>query len=100
MNGNHLLESKRIDPNMPVLLITAAEALDNIQEYASSTDMQLDLGKLDPQELMTLISSYGDCVLTFHPENNHPERAALLRNFKMLKRYGLEDDDFQILDFA
>ena len=95
-----ILASKKIEPDMPALFISVAEALESIQQYVESAEMQLDLNQLNREELLLLISSYGDCVITYHPEDNHHERAALLRNFQMLKKCGLEEVDFEQLDFV
>lgn len=100
MNAAQILESKRIRSNMPALFISASDAIESIQHYAESAEIQLDLNQLTRDELLTLIASFGDCVITYHPEGNHQQRATLLRNFEMLKKSGLQETDFETLDFA
>lgn len=100
MNTLELLQSKQLRAEFPVLVITAQDALNNITKYLKSENLQLDFTALTRQEILTLVTSYADCVVNYHPENSHPERAALLRNFETLKRCGLQNDAFEILDFA
>lgn len=66
------------------------------EEYCP--DLKID--KMTKEDLRALLDSYSDCVIQYHPENYHQERGALLRNFEMLKRYGLNDDDYACLDFC
>jgi hypothetical protein len=47
-----------------------------------------------------LLDSYSECIVDYHPENYHQERAALLANFDMLKQYGLTSDDYNSLDLC
>lgn len=51
------------------------------------------------EDIETLLDSYGDCINDYHPKDYHQERASLLKNFEMLKRYGLTDDDYNSIDF-
>lgn len=45
-------------------------------------------------------SSYADAIITYHPENDHQERAVFLRNKKMLQKYGLTAEDARRLDYC
>ena len=100
MTTSTLLKKSNISPNKPVLLITAEEALENlletIEEYCPS--LQIDI--MTKEDISTLLNSYADCIVNYHPENQHQERAVLLRNFDMLKHYGMTDDDYEDLDFC
>ena len=41
------------------------------------------------EDIKALLESYRRCVINYHPEKNHQERAALLSNFKILQQYGI-----------
>ncbi|RCK75827.1 MAG: hypothetical protein IGBAC_1102 [Ignavibacteriae bacterium] len=45
-------------------------------------------------------SDYADAVITYHPNDYHQERAALLKNEDILKKYGLTEVDIEMLDFS
>jgi len=47
-----------------------------------------------------LIDYFGESVIYYHPENDHQERAVLLKHSDMLKKYGLTDEDICRLDFC
>lgn len=94
-----LLKKADIKPKEPVLLITAEESLENILEAVEEYCPSLRINKITANDLKPLLSSYSNCVINYHPENYHQERAALLENIEMLKRYGLTDDDYNSLDF-
>lgn len=100
MNTEQLLQSKGISVDTPVLFISAQDALDNIVKYLERENLKLDLGALTSKEILTLISSYGECVVNYHPESYHQERATLLHNFDVLKKCGLQADDYEIIDFS
>ncbi len=100
MNASEILQSKKISPTTAALFISAEEAIQEMLEYAVRADIKLDLQLLDAEELRLLISSYGNCVVEFHPEDYHPVRAAILRNYQLLKRCGLRDPDLEIIDFT
>jgi hypothetical protein len=100
MNPSILLKRKGIKPEESVLLITAEEALDDILETIEEYCPNLEIGKMTKEDISTLLKSYADCVYNFHPESQHQERAVLLKNFDMLKQYGLTEDDYDSLDFC
>jgi len=62
--------------------------------------LNIDFTKLSKEELEKLLSDYADAIDSYHPENYHRERAALLKNGTMLKTYGLINEDIIRLDFA
>lgn len=100
MKVNKLLTKEGIKPDKPVLLITAEEAFSNLVEVIREYCPHLKVDKMSKENILCLLNSYADCVVNYHPENHHQERATLLRNFKMLKRYGLSDEDYESLDFC
>lgn len=100
MKTSTLLQTKGIKPEKSVLLITAEEALDDILETIEEYCPNLEVDKMTKEDISTLLNSYADCVCSYHPENHHQERAVLLKNFEMLKQYGMTDDDYDDLDFC
>jgi hypothetical protein len=100
MNTEKILSSKQIDPSKTILQITAEEALDSIKDMLLEFSLSIDLGKLSKDELEKLLSDYADAVVFYHPDDFHQERAVILKNETMLKKYGLTDDDIEILDFT
>ncbi|NWF75982.1 MAG: hypothetical protein HXY53_05325 [Nitrospirae bacterium] len=99
MEASFLLKRVGINPDEPVLLITAGEALENLLEAVNEYYPDLKIDKMKKEDIIALLDSYKDCVVLYHPEAYHQERGALLKNFEMLKRYGLTDDDYDSLDF-
>lgn len=100
MNAKTILKRNKIEPHKPVLSITAEEALESIAEAVEEYCPSLKLGNLTKEEITSLLESYARCVVVYHPENYHQERAALLENFGKLKQYGLGDEDYKALDFC
>jgi len=60
----------------------------------------LRLSRLSKKEIEKLLDDYSDMVVNYHPENYHQERATFLKNEKMLRKYGLTDEDVTALDFC
>jgi len=100
MNAIEILGNAGIDKNEPVVHLTVEEALENLVECIEEYCPNLRVDKMIAEDIRTLLHSYGGCVVDYHPESYHQERAALLENFEMLKRYGLTDDDYDALDFC
>lgn len=100
METSTLLKTKGIKPEKSVLLITAEEALENLLETIDEYCPNLQIDKITKKDISTLFNCYADCVCNYHPENQHQERAVLLRHFDMLKQYGMTDDDYKALDFC
>ncbi len=96
----NLLKSLGINPYEPIFSITAEEALENLLEAIEEYCPNLKIEQMTKEDLETLFSSYAGSVINYHPENYHQERGALLECFKMLKRYGLTDDDYDSIDFC
>jgi hypothetical protein len=80
--------------------VSAQEAIENLLECIAALNLDLDLSKLSSGEIHALLSTYGDCVREFHPENYHQERATLLRNYQTLRKCGLGDSDLASIDFS
>lgn len=99
MKVSNLLKKTGINPNKPVLLITAEEAMEALLEAIEEYCPTFKIGKMKKGDIEILLDNYGSCVINYHPENNHQERAALLKSFEILKHYGLPDDDYNSLDF-
>jgi len=100
MKPSTLLKKKGIKPEESVLLISAEEALNNILETIEEYCPNLEIGKMTKEDISTLLNSYADCVVNYHPESQHQERAVLLKNFEMLKQYGMTENDYEALDFC
>ena len=100
MNVTKLLSSKQISPSQTILQITAEEALSSIEEMLDEFSLKIDFNKLSKEELEELLYDYADAVVFYHPDDFHQERAAVMRNETVLKKYGLTDDDIETLDFT
>ena len=100
MNATKLLSSKQINPSKIIFQITAEEALSSIEEMLTEFSFNIDFSKLSKEELEKLLFDYSDAVVTYHPDDYHQERAAILKNEKVLKKYGLTDTDIEDLDFT
>lgn len=99
MKPSTILKKAGINLEQPILLITAEEAMENLIEAIKECCPHLKINKMKKEDIGTLIDSYGGCIVDYHPEDYHQERAALLKNFEMLKPYGLTDDDYNAIDF-
>ena len=95
-----LLKRAGINPDKPVLLITAEEAMENLLEAIEEYCPHLKINKMKKEDIEILIDSYSGCIIDYHPENYHQERAALLQNIEMLRRCGLTDNDYNFIDFC
>lgn len=100
MNARELLKKLNINPDEPVLLITAEEALENILDAVEEYCPELKIEEMKREEILTLLKSYGGAVINYRPEKYHQERSALIENFDTLKKYGLPDKDYNSIDFC
>ena len=100
MKPSTLLKRKGIKPEESVFLISAEEALENLLETIEEYCPNLEIDKMTKDDISTLLNSYADCVVNYHPESQHQERAVLLKNFEMLQQYGLTENDYEALDFC
>ncbi len=94
-----ILKSKDIDPKKPVLTISREEALERLIETAQEFCPSLRIESMSKKDLETLLDNLGGTTINYHPENYHQERAALLENSQILKRYGITDEEIKALDF-
>ncbi len=95
-----LLRNVGISPHEPISFGTAEEAMEYLLEAIEEYCPDLDVNKMTHEDIKSLLNSYVDCVIKYHPENYHQERVALLENFEMLRRYGLTDEDYPCIDFC
>ena len=100
MNSQEILKKAGIRPDEPVLLVTAKEAIQNLLETMEEYCPGLKIDKMAKEDIKTLLDSYGACIIEHHPEHHHQERAVLLKNFEMLRKYGSKDEDYEIIDFC
>ena len=100
MKAITILKSKGINPEKPILIISREEALTRLIETIQEFCPNLKLEEMSKEDLETLIDSLGNAIVDYHPEGCHQERSALLNNSKMLKKYGLTDDEIKRLDFV
>jgi hypothetical protein len=100
MDISKILVSKQISPLKDILQITTEEALCSLKKALKEFSLSVDFNMLSKEELEKLLSDYADAVVTYHHENYHQERATFLRNEKILKKYGLTDEDFIMIDFT
>ena len=100
MKPSIILKKAGIKPDEPVLMITAEESLESLLEAIEEYCPHLKINRMKKEDIETLLDSYSECIVDYHPENYHQERAALLANFDMLKQYGLTSDDYNSFDFC
>jgi len=100
MEISTLLEKAGLKNDERIFSIAAEEAIENLLDVIKEYCPDLKIDKMTKKDLRALLNSYAECVINYHPESCHQERAALLQNFEMLTRYGLAEDDYRSLDFA
>jgi hypothetical protein len=83
-----------------VLSITADVAIVSLLEMTENFCPRFKLSNLTRDELLSLLQSYAKCILLYHPENNHQERAALLANREILGRHGVTQEEIEAIDFC
>ena len=100
MNAIKILQSVGLKPNDSIFSLNNKEALERLLEFIEEWELPIQVEKISKEDWNTLLSSYADSIIDYHPENCHQERGAFLRNEQMLKKYGLTDEDIQRLDFC
>lgn len=100
MNPTKILQSVGLKPSDNVFSINNEEVMEKILEFIKEWELLIKIKKISKEQWETLFSSYADTIIDYHPENDHQERATFLRNEKMLKKYGLTNDDIVRLDFC
>src|SRR3989338_1813096 len=100
MNATKILQSVGLNPSDAIFSLDNEEAVERLLEFVEEWELPLQIEKINKQDWLTLFSSYADSIIDYHPENDHQERGAFLRNEKMLMKYGLTKDDIRRLDFC
>lgn len=100
MNAEKLLKQKGIDANKLVLEINRCEALDSLVDAVNEYCPNVKFSKMTKKDLQVLIDSLGENIVNYHPEDYHQERGALLDNVDMLKKYGLTEEEEDMIDFC
>jgi len=100
MNAIKILQSVGINPNDSTFSLDNEEAVEKLLGFIKEWELRIKVGKINKEDWETLLSSYADSIIDYHPENDHQERGAFLRNEQMLKKYGLTNEDIQRLDFC
>ncbi|MBU3925315.1 hypothetical protein KJ575_02910 [Patescibacteria group bacterium] len=100
MNATQILQSVGLKPRVKMFSITNAGAINALLEFIREWELSIEVEKISRTEWETLFESYANAIITYHPENDHQERAVFLKNKQMLKKYGLTDEDVKRLDFC
>ena len=100
MNGTKILQSVGIEPNDSIFSLSYDDGMERILDFIEEWELNIKVAKITKNDWETIFSSYADSIIDYHPENDHQERGAFLKNEKMLKKYGLTDEDVQRLDFS
>lgn len=99
MNATKILKSVGLNPSDSIFSLDYEEAMGRLLEFIKEWELRIKVEKISKKDWETLFSSYAEAISDYHPENNHQERGAFLRNKTMLKKYGLTDEDAKRLDF-
>ena len=100
MNATEILQSIGLKPEDSVLNISDKEAVERLLELIEEWELSIKVEDISKRDWDILLDSYADAIIAYHPENYHQERAVFLKNEKMLKKYGLTDEDIRRLDFC
>jgi len=100
MNATEILQSVGLKTNNAIFSFNNGEAVERLLEFIKEWELQIQIKKISEKDRETLFASYADSIIDYHPENDHQERGAFLRNGKMLMKYGLTKDDIRRLDFC
>lgn len=100
MNASTILQSVGLRPSNRIFSLDNEEAMEKLLEFIEKWEMPMQVKQVSKEDWETLFSSYADSIIDYHPENDHQERGAFLRNEQMLKKYGLTDEDAKRLDFC
>jgi len=100
MNATRILKSTGLNPTGSLSSLDNEEAVERLLEFIKEWKLRIEVEKISKNDWKILLSSYADSIIDYHPENDHQERGAFLRNKQMLEKYGLTDDDIRRLDFC
>lgn len=99
MNATKILQSVGLNPSDNIFPLDNEKAMERLLEFIEEWELPIQVKKISKEDWQTLFSNYADSIIDYHPENDHQERGAFLRNEQMLKKYGLTDEDVTRLDF-
>jgi len=100
MNATKNLQSVGLKPDDTIILITQGGAINALLEFIEEWELPIKIDKISKEDWKILFASYADAIIDYHPDNDHQERMVFLKNAKMLKKYGLTDEDVMRLDFC
>lgn len=100
MNAIKILQLAGLNPNDNIISLNNEKVMEGLLEFIDEWELPIQVSKISKEDWQNLFSSYADSIVDYHPENNHQERGAFLRNAQMLKKYGLTDEDVRRLDFC
>ena len=100
MNATKILKSVKLNPSDSIYSLNNEEAVERLLEFVGEWELPIQVKEISKEDWKTLLSSYADSIINYHPENDHQERGAFLRNGKMLMKYGLTQEDITRLDFC
>lgn len=100
MNAIKILQSVGLNPSNSVFSLDNEEAVEKLLEFIKEWELRIKVKKISKEDWEILLNSYADSIIDYHPEDDHQERGAFLRNEKMLKKYGLTNEDVKRLDFC
>ncbi len=100
MNTKRILKSKQIDPEKPILSISAEEAISNLVEALGEYDLNIDFSKFSREDLDRILLDYADAVINYHTDDYHQERVTFIRNADIVTKYGLTYEDLDMMDFT
>ena len=87
MNATKILQSAELNPNDSIFPLDNEEAVERLLEFIKERELRIEVEKISKEDWKTLLSSYADSIVDYHPENDHQERGAFLRNEEMLKKH-------------
>ena len=100
MTAKEVLKARRINPEKSILRIDTEEAIERLLEFIKEWELSIRVDDIKKADWENILESYSDSIITYHPENDHQERGAFLKNEKMLMKYGLTQEDIARLDFC
>jgi hypothetical protein len=100
MTAKQILKSVELDPDKSILSITKKEAVEKLLAFFKNWELSIRITDINKEDWEILFDSYSDAIITYHIENDHQERGTVLRNQKMLMKYGLTNNDIARLDFC
>ena len=100
MTANEILKARKINPEKSILRIDTGEAIERILKFIKEWELSIRVADIKKADWEKILNSYSDAIIFYHPENDHQERAAILKNERILMKYGLTKKDIVRLDFC